>query len=680
MGTAAEALAQIEDKLLATDPQDVQTIELLKSEHARVRSLATNAAAKAGKDDPASTPVEGAGGAAFGVYPKAKARPQNVSDAGAGMEAVALMAPVKGVAGAIDLAGQGGRVLLNATTGLNLPKTPALTPIVDRWTDQIAGRPVENSVARSAFEGAIMGPLSGGKTAAQVIPQMVSGGAGGAAADASNRAGAHPLVSALLGMGAGVGAGKVAGNIGLTPAEMLAKGRVQRAGQGVTPGQYAEGSAAQAQAQREGVQLLPSQALQTEAAGYEELQRQLLASQARKGDSFREGVAKQPGQVQAMIERLRTAGGQTPRPDDDLATGVQRIAAQTEAAGPKAVNAATRPLYNDPLGKAWQLSPATVERVGLGLDDAIFKNRADAATANALKEAKAHLDSVLNNGQATPEILARALQSVKNDLPSYSAYPTAANNTRRVVAETVKPLEDLIARHAPDLGRAPQMQAQLRQDLPTPFSEISRQEGQRTGTEGALNAATSRPEVMGAVQKADPLLAQELVQRQLNGAIDTATARSATTGLPAANSGVKLKNLLTEGLKGREFQRNLDMLFPGRPDEAMIFQQRLEVASNASKPRGDLKGPAQGSPLQAQEIAIKGSRGLAGQLDYVMGGLTRALAASKNRLSDDAVIHILQQPDVIDRLAKLSSLPAPRLTRAAFIAAVPQLFEEEAPK
>lgn len=551
-------------------------------------------------------------------------------------------------------------------------------PMVDRLTDTLAGQPVENSVGRSVIEGGIMGPMSGGKTAAQIVPQMFAGGAGAGAADAANRAGAHPIVSTLLGLGAGVGAGKVAGNVGLTPAEMLAKGRVQKAGAGVTPDQFREGAAAQSQAQREGVQLLPSQALQTDAAGFEELQRQLLASRAGKATGFRAEVSKQPGQVQMMIERLRGASGQTPRLDDDLASGVQRISAREEAAGPKAINEATRPLYNDPLGKKWQLSPATVERVNVGMDEAIFRNRADAATANALKEAKVHLDTVLNNGQATPEILARALQSVKQDLPSYSAYPNAANNTRRVVAETIAPLEALIAKHAPDLGRAPQVQAELRQLLPTSFSEISRQEATRTGTEGALNAATSRPEVMGAVQKADPRLAQELVQRQLNGAVDKATATNATTNLPPSNSGIVLKKALTEGLQGKEFQRNLDMLFPGRPDEAMMFRQRLDVAANASKPRGDLGGAAGGSPLAAQEMAIKGTRGLTGQLDYVLGGLTRALAASKNRLSDDAVISILQKPDVIERLAKLSALPAPRLTRAAFVATVPQLFEEEA--
>jgi hypothetical protein len=549
--------------------------------------------------------------------------------------------------------------------------------MVDRLTDTLADKPVENSVGRSAFEGAITAPLSGGKTLAQLAPQAVAGGVAGGVADAANRAGTNPIVAALLAMGAGGGAGKVASKVGLSPAEIIAQGRLQKAGETLTPAEFSEGAAAHAQGRGEGVQLLPSQAMQTSAPGYEELQRQLLASKAGGADAFRAGVAKQPGQIQTMIERLRSMGGQTPRSEDELAAGVQKIAAGEAAAGPKAVNQATKPLYNDPLGQSWKLTPDTIEKVGLGLDEAIFANRADAAAANALKEAKAHLDAVLNNGQATPAIVAQAIQSIKNDLPSYSAYPNAANHTRAVVAQTIAPLEALIAQHAPKLGSAASTQAALRQELPTPFNEVMRQAGTTGGTEGALNAATTRPEVMGAVSKANPLLAQELVQRQLNQAADSATAVGAKTNLPPENSGILLKKALTEGVKGKAFDANLEYLFPGKPEAAADFRTKLAVAANASKPRGVLSGADPGiTPMSAQEMAIKGTKAGGGDIVYVLGALARAVSSVGHKMSDNATIAILQRPDVIERLAALSALPTPRLTQAAIIGAVPQLFED----
>lgn len=667
----SDALRQIQDAILATDPQDVQTIELLKEQYARARAVAAGAQTRA--PTPAGAAGAPTGGQSTGDLPS----PRTAAS-------VLATAPAKAMAGGIDLGQYGLRTLLQTTTGVKAPELPKVTPMVDRLTDTLAGQPVENSVGRSAFEGAVMGPLSGGKTAAQIIPQMAAGGAGAGAADAANRSGAHPLVSALLGVGAGVGAGKVAGNVGLTPAEMLAKGRVQKAGAGVTPDQFREGAAAQSQAQREGVQLLPSQALQTDAAGFEELQRQLLASRAGKADGFRADVLKQQGQVQMMIERLRAAGGQTPRSDDELAAGVQRISKDAVKAEGDAINAATRHLYNAPDSKA-PVSPrwASVRANQLENDfnAAIEKHRSEPLSVAALVDTKERILGLLRDpkGNVTPEELNSIIAFAKADLPVYSDMkPSLGNLARKRVSDSLAFLEGRVEGIAPSLGEANRIQRELRQNQSTGFSEVVRQGKTGTGTEGALNAATARPEVMGAVQKADPRLAQELLQRQLNGAVDRATATNATTNLPAANSGIVLKKALTEGLQGKEFQRNLDMLFPGKPDEAVVFRQRLDVAANASKPRGDLAGASNSSPLAAQEIAIKGTRGLTGQIDYVLGGLTRALAASKNRLSDDAVISILQKPDVIERLAKLSALPAPRLTRAAFVAAVPQLFEEEA--
>jgi GNAT superfamily N-acetyltransferase len=674
MATVEEQIDWVKRKALETDPQDVGTIELLKAKYEELRAVGA-AAKRPANPAPSTPPVEGGGGAAFGVYPAARGRKvegglsEEAEQFARSAGSVALTAPAKGVAGMLDLAGEGAKAGGRAI-GLPVPNFPHLTPEIDRLTDVLAGEPVSSSVGRSAFESGIMGPLSGGKTAAQILPQMVAGAVAGGTAQGVKESGGGTYQQLLAALLAGYGGGKVAANVGLSKAEILGKGRLREATTGTTPEDFAAGRAAQQAAAGEGVKLLPSQALPNAAPGLEELQGALLRSRASGAEGFRGEVAQQPQQVQMLAERLRGMGGQAPRGADDLASSVQRIADEAAAAGPKAVNAATKPLYEDPLGKAWKIKPEVAERVTQGFDKAIYENRGDQATAAALKEAQKHLVDTLSFGEVTPSLIAQAVQSAKQNLAAYSAYPKASNHARAVVSKTLVPLEELVAKAAPKLASAPKVQMELRKDLPTPFNEVMRQAGTSTGTEGALKSVQQRPEVMGMVEKANPRLAQELLQRQLDDAIDTAFRSQAATQRPASDAGGRLRVALTSGLEGKNFQQNLEMLFPGRPGASEGFRRVLEVAANASKTPGTGQAVA-GEGALAQ--ATRGGAGSYAQKVNVVGKLSQALWGN---FRDNAVIEVLRRPDVMERLEHLSRLPVPRLTQATITGALPQLFEE----
>jgi hypothetical protein len=185
-------------------------------------------------------------------------------------------------------------------------------------------------------------------------------------------------------------------------------------------------------------------------------------------------------------------------------------------------------------------------------------------------------------------------------------------------------------------------------------------------------AVTQRPEALGAVAQTNPRLAQELIQRQVDQEV-TRASRNTGERVPLANKGIALEN----ALKDKGVMANLDYLFPGNPAAAADFKTKLEVAANASKPRGPLSGVDPGpTSLGVQEVGKTAARASLGMVPYIVGGLARAIASPYRRLSDNQLIAVLQKPDVIERLAALSQVPAPRLTQAAFMAAVPQLFEE----
>jgi hypothetical protein len=540
--------------------------------------------------------------------------------------------------------------------------------MVDRFTDQLAGEPISPSIGKAAFEGAITGPLLAGKTAA-IVPQAVAGAAGGGASEAVREAGGHPIAQLLAALTAGYAGGKIAGNIGLSKNEVLAKGPLRRATEGLSGDDFRTARAADAQMRAEGISPLPSQSMQVEAPGLQELQGAMLRSRASGADKFRTDAAQIPKQSQVLIERLRTMGGQTPRPDDDMAAAIQKLMDAEAARAPKAINEATKPLYNDPLGKAWTLKPEVRERIELGMDQAIYDNRANQAVVQALRQAQQHLLQATAVGETNPKLLAEALQSVKQNLTAYSEYPQAANHARRVVSDTVKPLEALVSKHAPALGSAPRVQAELRQDLPTPFNEVLRQARTSTGTEAALAAVEKRPEVLRTLARENPRLAQEVLQRQLDRAIEKVSMPRGN--LPPGNEGSELKKALTRGPSGQVFKESLDILLPGRPEAQEGFRRILDVVANASKPV--TTGGGSGAALGIPQEAVRGAFGTGAQQTGVMA---RVSGAVWGNFRDNATIKVLQDPNVIARLEKIAALPTPRLTLSAVTAGVPQLFTE----
>lgn len=647
-------LRKLQEAIFATDPQDVETIELLKTQYARARESVE--AAEPRPAAPAGAAGAPAGSGNSGRIPNVRA-----------VAAVGAMAPARMIGGMLDLGGEGVRTIAKASR-LPDPKFPHLVPQVDRLTDVLAGEPVGPSIGRAAFEGAITGPLMAGKTA-NVIPQAVAGAAGGGASEAVREAGGAGWAQLLAALVAGQVGGRMAKNAGLSPSEVMAKGPLRRATEGLSPDDFATAKRADAQMRAEGITPLPSQAMQVEAPGLQALQGAMKNSRASLADDFRISTAQAPKQTQVLIERLKSMGGQTPRPDDDMAASIQRLMDAEAAKAPKAINQATKPLYNDPLGKAWTLKPEVRDRIELGMDQAIYENRGNQAVVQALTQARAHLLNATAIGETNPKLLAEALQSVKQNLTAYSEYPQAANYSRKVVSDTIKPLEALVAKHAPQLGAAPKVQAALREDLPTPFNEVLRQARTSTGTEAALAAVEKRPEVLRTLAKENPLLAQEVLQRQLDRAIEKVTTPRGN--LPRGGEGADLKNMLTRGDSGRVFNESLDILLPGRPEAQEGFRRILDVVANASKPT-TLGGQA-ARGLGVPEEAVRGTLGTGAQQT---GVFARVSGAVWGNFRDNATIRVLQDPKVIARLERIAALPTPRLTLSAVTAGVPQLFTE----
>lgn len=570
-----------------------------------------------------------------------------------------------------DLAGAGWDVA-KKLGHVDSPSFPRLTPQVDRLTDELAGKPVENGIGRAAFEGVVMAPLSGAKSVGELIPQAVSGAAAGAAGKATEEAGGNGYAQLAAALLAGHGAGRLAANRGLSPNELVAKGKLRRATEGLSGDDFRTAREAQAAAKAEGTSLLPSQAMPGAAPGLEELQGALLRSRASGADKFRTDVAQQPKEVQMLVEKLQKAGGQTPRSPDQIADSVQKFAETEAAAGPTAITEATKPLYNDPLGKAWTIKPEVVDRVGLGFDQAIHENRANPAVTGALTQARQIIVDAMSMGRPTPKIVAEAVQSVKTLLPAYSEYPQASNFVRKVVTNLVKPLEDMVAKQSPKLGQASEVQVELRGLLPSSFDATLRQASTTSGTEGAIAAIQKRPEVLRQLAESNPLLAQEIVQMQLDQAIAKATAVNSRTGVSPGNEGIALKKSLTEGDSGKAFNASLDLLFPGRPDAAAGFRRVLDVVANASKPRIAGGGGSGWNPSAAEE----GVRLAGGSLGQKVGVVSRLTGGFFTNIRDNATIAVLSKPDAIERLAKISKMPQPSLTMPAIMAALPALFEE----
>jgi len=657
MADTPEYLRQIEDKILELEPTNVESIKLLKEEHERVRAALKAAQPKAVQAAGASGAPTGGGD---GELPSLRTT-----------AAVTATAPARALAGLGDLAYEGMN-WVSKKLGNEGEQTPNLSSRVERLTDELAGKPVGESIGRSAYEGAVTGPTSGFRKGAALLAEALAGGAAGGASEAVKQGGGHPAAQIVAALLAGKTAGTLSKNATLSPSEIIAKGRLNEATEGLSGDDFRTAREAQTQARREGVNLLPSQSMQVHAPGLEKLQGALMGSKADKADAFRNAATQQPKDVAMLVESLRKMGGQTPRPDDMMADSIQQITESVAARAPKAINEATRPLYNDPLAKNWKVSPEVAERVQLGLDQAIHEHRGTAATVAALKEAKRDLDNALSVGETTPGLIADTIESVKRNLVAYSEYPNAANNTRKVVAQTIKPLEDLVAKHSPARAQAPKMQAELRADLPSDFNEVIKQARTSTGTKGALAAVEEHPELLRVIAQENPTLAREILQRQLDNAVRKATAMD-KKGLPPTTQGITLAAALTEkgtALSAAAFEKNLDLLFPGRPQAVEGFKRVLEVAKNASKPTG--KGGREGDFSAAYE----GTKGAIGSPAQRAGVAARISQWAFGNLRDNASLEVLSRPDVLERLEKLANMPKPRLTAAAVLASVPQLFEE----
>lgn len=586
---------------------------------------------------------------------------------------MAATAPAKGLAGIADFGAAGWQKLLSLMGSEGAP-SDNMTPAVDRLTDALAGRPVPQSVGRSAFEGAITAPLSGAK-GAQLPAAVTSGATAGGVSELAKEKGLNEYAQLGLGMASGYGAGGFAANAKLTPAEFLAKNRLRQAMEGLRPEDFPAGKKAMGDAAGEGIKLTPSQALQVPAEGLQSLEAALLKSRASGADAMRTSKASQATRVQDLVEGLRSKSGQQPRMDDDLANDVFVASKGILRKQSEAVNDATRPLYNDPLAKNWKIKPEVAQNVNQGFAALFQKHRADGPVLAVLQEAQQELSRVLANPNVTPEELTTAIRTVKSELPSYEAAGTSASNRAQgIVKEAIKPLEALVAKHAPTIPQAQQMQADLRGTLANSFSEVTRQAKAKSGTsEAVLTALEKRPEVIAEVAKKNPQLAQEALQRQLNKAVEGAFQKDSRTGLPPGNEGIVLQKTLTEGPGGKAFQKNLPLLFHGAGDPqaaAEGFRRVLAVVANASKP---VEGSGAGRVPGLAEEAVRGSAGTTGQKVGVAARLANTLTFG---IRDNAAISILQRPDVMQRLEILAKMPTPKLTTPAVLAVVPQLFEE----
>lgn len=652
-----DILRQIQAALVATDPQDVETVQLLKEQYERARK-ASAAAQPVAKPPEEAAGAASRGGSAGGSFPT----PRTAA-------AVVGMAPAKALGGLMDL-GSAGATWLGKKAGLDLGEPYSYSGAVDRFTDELAGRPVPQSIGRSLVEGGVSAPLTG----AANVPTVVAGAVGGGVSEALREGGASPGWQLAGAVASGYGAGKLAGKLALRPNEMRAEANLRRAVEGLTPDDLRTGARNTRTAQGEGIHLLPSQSLETEAPGLLRLQSELYNSRAGKADDFRTWVAGQPKRARDLVEGLRTRGGQMPREDDDLAMALREHSRGISKEAGDAVNTATRGLYNDPLTTGWKFNPALAGQVEAGIRRAALDYRGQPHILRALRDAGEAVTGLLRRPDVTPGELNDVLAYVKDNLPMPNDMaPATVNRVRGVVKEVFRPLDELVAQHAPPLAEAKRVQSELRQVLPNTFSDVVRQGKAGGGASAAVDSAMGKPSLVAALRQRDPQLAQELLQRHLERVLDDALSLDSTSGLPKRNAGVAVLKGTTEGAKGATFDKELVGLFRNAPDPAAAaegFRRVAKVAAMASRPDGVHGGAAGGT--NAVTEAVRGGIGTFPQQVNVFG---RAAGALFGRLSHNATIDVISRPDVMERLIYISTLPTPRLTPAAVLGAVPQLFQ-----
>ena len=444
-------------------------VELFKGELSRLQSGAAVPRAAASAPD--------AGGA-----------PEAVGPGGALLQgarrgaAIMVGAPARMAAGVSDLLSFGGRKVGEALGMAPDPEAGKnnLTPKVNNLVDFIAGEHVPESVGRSMIEGAITAPLSGAKTLVGLGKTAVAAGTAGGATQAGIEKGMSPIAAIPLGVLAGFSAGGVAARIpgvnGLSSAETLAKGKLAEAAAGITPRQFSQGTNNQMLAMGHDNPLLPSQALDVPAPGMLGLQEALLQSRSAGGTKLRDMVSTQGNRTTGMLEELRNNGGQTPRGDDLLASRVQALAQEEAKSRPQAVNAATKDMFNTPLGANWKFGLDLGSNVDAGLQKAAAKYRSEPYVVQAIEDARSQLGVLFKGTDVTPVEVTNIIGHLKrNVLPNVEKASTSdLNRAKGVVTELLKPLEDLAQKHAPALKQATELQASLRADLPGKFDDVLR--------------------------------------------------------------------------------------------------------------------------------------------------------------------------------------------------------------
>lgn len=667
---AQEDLDAAESGLLsAIKSGNPRAIELFKGELARLQSGAPPSGI-----DP--TPKTDAGAPATGTSGEEFIKGLRRS---AGMIAGA---PLRMVAGGADLLGLG---INKAGSALgvpqeNLPQNGFYSKYANKAADAIAGQSIGESTGRSALEAAIMAPLSGANTAVNAAKAIGSAATSGAVAHESMSRGMSPWaaipLSVVAGHGTGAVMGKIPGMNGLTPAETFSYGKLKQASEGIPQAGFREGTINQMEAHGHEIPLLPSQALSTAAPELEALQAAMLSSRSAGGTKLRETISTQSNRVKQLVEGLKNIGGQTPRTDDLMAEGVKKLAQGEVKSRSEAVNDATRGLYQDPLGSSWKFNPQLGAQVDAGLTNAQQLYRSEPVVSAAIANAKSNLTGLLSNPAVTPVEVTNMIGHLKrNVLPDISTTSTSdLNRARAVVVELLTPLEKIAMKHAPALGEGQALQSSLRADLPGKFDEVTRTAAAGGGARGMLNTASQRPELISAVVNKDPQLAQEILQRTVNNAVDKSLVPGAQSGVQASNAGITAKTMLTDSLEGASLQKNLELLFKGHPDPkaaAEGFNRVLGVVANASKPTGG-KGVQSLEPSFIQEAA----RGGAGSMPQRVNLFGRLGQTVYGQFRDNATVRVLTQPDVMDRLAYIASLPKVKLTPALLTATLPQLFQE----
>ena len=652
---------------------DVEAAKFLATEHQRA-SKGTKAANAAVPQEDRKKPVEGAGGAAFGVYPRQRATQStgdNTNVIAGGLSSL-VTAPSRAVAGIADAGVMAGR-WAGKKLGVDVGEPPEMmSPAVSKLADALAGYKIPESVGRSAFEGAVTGPLSAGSKLAQAVAGAAAGGTAHAVGDAGGPWYAQ-LVAAILAAKTGAGATKA---VSMSTAENLAKGTVGRASEGLTAADWATAREASSNASSR-VKLFPSQALQVPAEGFQQLEAALLGSKASGTAGIRQQLRDQPPAVASMLEELRNFSGNRAGSSDLLAAKVQELAKSGLKAEGDAVNTATKPLYNAPDALA-ELRPQVVQNISKQLTDQFktkaLEYRATGGAVSALEEAHQKIQGILRHpsGAVRVEELQSAVADARAGLKSYTDLaPSQANRARQAVEEALGPLQAEIDRLSPSLKAARAMQKDLRTNLSGSYNDAYRQAKTGGGAETALNAAESRPELVASLGKQNPKIAQEVLQRQLENVIDSVSAPNPMTKLPSGQEGTRLQAALTQGLRGKAFDQNLELLFPGRPQAAEGFRALLDVAANASKPINAATTAARNT--LPQELA----RGIVGGISVKAAAATRVLGGGMLRnLRDNATASILQSPDALKRLEWLASQSKTDLTPALIGATFPELVEQ----